>query len=619
MSAGPSTCPACSSPLVPGALEGLCPRCVARAVFAPADAATPPGDGVLGEQIGPYTLREILGKSGGATVWLAEQERPVQRLVALKIFPPGVALNRLRARAALEHPPALVLASGMTQWGRPYLVAELVLEKPRIDTAQNARLGRSLRPVQQFVQCHRRACACVLALLAALGLARSVFLRAQEGRRVAEMERSTADDQRRRTEAEATQARALTPAQRYATDIRLAEQARLANQRDRARELLDRQRPTPGGADLRGWEWRWLWQQLREPDAPAAGGQMLAADVVFALLLPGGQTAYAVNTAGRRYLLDLATLRQTPLPLTAPGLGLFTPPNFVGFHDGAGALELYALSERGAERIAAVPVGPQPPPSIAYAPALRTLAWAAVGAAIRVAKVDNHAETFELTTAGEFGSPASFDATGRYLLGVGPQGEARVWDVAARRRLPAAETYFSPDRLPVFGSERNALGSRALMDWIATAIQPAVAERHAIPAANFWPRGRLVARAFSPDGQTSAVASERGEVVLFDVVGGARLATIPGDGRPILALAFSPDGLRLASGGGHLWGVSANEELLRLPTVGGAPAIVQFSDDGATLLIGSTGRAGASQFWRAPSWEEIARVERSGGGWRVGR
>jgi eukaryotic-like serine/threonine-protein kinase len=49
----------------------------------------------------------------------------------------------------------------------------------------------------------------------------------------------------------------------YASDMDLAQQA-LANENAReARTLIERHRPLPGGPDLRGWEWRFLWGQLR--------------------------------------------------------------------------------------------------------------------------------------------------------------------------------------------------------------------------------------------------------------------------------------------------------------------------------------------------------------------
>src|SRR4029079_15471625 len=39
-----------------------------------------------GETIGPYKLREQIGEGGFGTVWVADQEKPVRRRVALKII-----------------------------------------------------------------------------------------------------------------------------------------------------------------------------------------------------------------------------------------------------------------------------------------------------------------------------------------------------------------------------------------------------------------------------------------------------------------------------------------------------------------------------------------------------
>lgn len=49
----------------------------------------------------------------------------------------------------------------------------------------------------------------------------------------------------------------------YAADMNLAQQALAINNSGRAQELMNRHRPRPGQLDLRGWEWRYLWQQGR--------------------------------------------------------------------------------------------------------------------------------------------------------------------------------------------------------------------------------------------------------------------------------------------------------------------------------------------------------------------
>ncbi|MEP6670433.1 MAG: protein kinase, partial [Chthoniobacter sp.] len=88
-----------------------------------------------GEMIGPYKLREQIGEGGFGTVWVADQEKPVRRRVALKIIKLGMDTKEVIARfeqerqalAMMDHPNiAKVLDAGATQFGRPFFVMELV-------------------------------------------------------------------------------------------------------------------------------------------------------------------------------------------------------------------------------------------------------------------------------------------------------------------------------------------------------------------------------------------------------------------------------------------------------------------------------------------------------------
>jgi eukaryotic-like serine/threonine-protein kinase len=94
----------------------------------------PPREGP-GTVIGPYKLLQELGEGGMGTVFLAEQEEPVRRKVALKIIKAGMDSARVIARfeqerqalAMMDHPNiAKVLDAGATSAGRPYFVMELV-------------------------------------------------------------------------------------------------------------------------------------------------------------------------------------------------------------------------------------------------------------------------------------------------------------------------------------------------------------------------------------------------------------------------------------------------------------------------------------------------------------
>ena len=92
-------------------------------------------DGMVGSRIGPYQLLEIIGEGGCGTVYLARQENPVRRQVALKVIKLGMDTRNVIARfeaerqalAMMDHPNiARVLDAGATETGRPYFVMELV-------------------------------------------------------------------------------------------------------------------------------------------------------------------------------------------------------------------------------------------------------------------------------------------------------------------------------------------------------------------------------------------------------------------------------------------------------------------------------------------------------------
>ena len=88
-----------------------------------------------GDLIGRYKLLEKLGEGGCGVVYMAQQEEPVRRKVALKVIKLGMDTRSVIARfeaerqalALMDHPSiAKVLDAGATNTGRPYFVMELV-------------------------------------------------------------------------------------------------------------------------------------------------------------------------------------------------------------------------------------------------------------------------------------------------------------------------------------------------------------------------------------------------------------------------------------------------------------------------------------------------------------
>jgi serine/threonine protein kinase/tetratricopeptide (TPR) repeat protein len=92
-----------------------------------------------GTAIDLYKLLEPIGEGGFGVVFLAEQQQPVRRKVALKVLKPGMDTKDVIARfeserqalALMDHPHiARVLDAGATDSGRPYFVMELVQGVP---------------------------------------------------------------------------------------------------------------------------------------------------------------------------------------------------------------------------------------------------------------------------------------------------------------------------------------------------------------------------------------------------------------------------------------------------------------------------------------------------------
>ncbi len=94
-----------------------------------------PVDEGRGDRIGRFRLGEKIGEGGCGVVYLAEQEQPVRRSVALKVIKLGMDTHAVIARfeleqqamALMDHPNiAKVFEAGATEMGRPFFAMELV-------------------------------------------------------------------------------------------------------------------------------------------------------------------------------------------------------------------------------------------------------------------------------------------------------------------------------------------------------------------------------------------------------------------------------------------------------------------------------------------------------------
>jgi len=133
------TCQECGTALPANAPQGLCPRCLinmglqlepqARNTICIESIEAVP------EEIGRYKILQKIGEGGCGIVYMAEQQAPVRRRVALKVIKLGMDTKEVIARfdaerqalAMMDHTNiAKALDAGSTETGRPYFVMELV-------------------------------------------------------------------------------------------------------------------------------------------------------------------------------------------------------------------------------------------------------------------------------------------------------------------------------------------------------------------------------------------------------------------------------------------------------------------------------------------------------------
>jgi len=131
--------------MAPGGIPGHCLRCLLLLGVGSEQPSSDPlqcpelSDPTLstprGQRIGSYTLLEKIGEGGCGVVFLAEQQAPVSRRVALKIIKLGMDTKQVVARfkverqtlALMDHPNiARIFDAGATEAGRLYFVMELV-------------------------------------------------------------------------------------------------------------------------------------------------------------------------------------------------------------------------------------------------------------------------------------------------------------------------------------------------------------------------------------------------------------------------------------------------------------------------------------------------------------
>jgi serine/threonine protein kinase/tetratricopeptide (TPR) repeat protein len=151
------SCPHCEAELGSGDPAGLCPQCLIQGAFdssfgadtGKTRTADTPAATFADDDFGRYRVVRPLGQGGMGTVYLAEQQEPIRRWVALKVVKLGMDTSEVLARfaqerqalAMMDHPHiARIFDAGATGKGRPYFVMEYIEGVPITQYCDGRRL-----------------------------------------------------------------------------------------------------------------------------------------------------------------------------------------------------------------------------------------------------------------------------------------------------------------------------------------------------------------------------------------------------------------------------------------------------------------------------------------------
>ncbi|HOW74017.1 MAG TPA: protein kinase [Phycisphaerae bacterium] len=321
-------------------------------------------------------------------------------------------------------------------------------------------------------------------------------------------------EQRRRAEAgerEAIGHELIARRNAYAADMILVEQALADGDLGQARFLLNRHLPLPGQEDLRGWEWRYHWQQCRRD--PAFREELLqhSDSVKHVAISPDDKWLAVGGVDGWVGLMDLASRQLRTLQPKSAGKAVvaFSPDSsrlFFTWDNGksSSAVKLYDLSK---EEVRLSLTQEAPITALAFSPNGHMLI------------------TLEMSKRADPHKPEPQFVT--------------VWDL---------QTGIRSSRIVIEPPDAKKTTPRQRF----RTTPPRDAE-HGNPAA------------ISPDGSRLAVGDVHGRVHILSLPGGARLRDFPAHADDMFALAFSPDGRLLASGAGYsdpvirLWDAATGE------------------------------------------------------------
>jgi WD40 repeat protein len=344
----------------------------------------------------------------------------------------------------------------------------------------------------------------------------------------------------------------------YASDMNLAEQALNGHNLGFALDLLNRQRPKPDQQDLRGWEWRHLWQQTRsdtlftlcqEPSevhslAVSPDGRFLAVGTYR----QGGLSVWDLRT--RRELFRLAKDEEFLTVAFSPTEPVLALAGASYWASGQRRFTLHFFNTATRQMIADLPLD-NPCIALAFAQDGKTLATSTLRGQITIWRASDGTKLASYPSEQSAPGPnsagfavtrdlhlAAYAMTGGRIRVIDLRDGKELWTDMGTKENSVSTLAFSSDG-KILATGANPSESDIRLWDVATGMEIGRLEGHGsgVDSLAFW-----------PDGKTLASSSADQTIRIWDVPSRKCLDVLRGHRNEVWRLVLLPDDKMLVSG-----------------------------------------------------------------------